>query len=190
MLNIDSVKMSKSKGNFFLVRELADKFGYEPLRFMLLAAHYRSQMNYTEEVINGAVKSVERLRNCRKSCPTTAPDDEDRRVIEKYRADFVSAMEDDFNTANAIAVLFDLVREINRGLPASELFDEINGVLGLLYAQEDAIPQEVLDLVEQRTAAKREKDFARADAIREEVTALGYVIEETRSGINVKKLSK
>ncbi|MCL2754851.1 MAG: cysteine--tRNA ligase [Oscillospiraceae bacterium] len=187
MLNIDSVKMSKSKGNFFLVRDLAEQFGYEPLRFMLLAAHYRSQMNYTAEVIESAVRSVQRLRDCRRTCPQTAPREQDKATIDKYRADFIAAMDDDFNTANGIAVLFELVREINRGLPAAELFDEINGVLGLLYEEAGAVPQEVLDLVEQRKAAKAEKDYATADALRAQVAELGYVIEETRQGVNIKK---
>jgi cysteinyl-tRNA synthetase len=154
---------------------------------MLLSAHYRSQMNYTSDVIAAAVKSVERLRDCRKSCPQTAPTEDDKAVIAKYRADFIAAMDDDFNTANAIAVLFELVREINRGLPASELFDEINDVLGLLYAAEEAIPSEVTALVEKRAAAKAAKDYALADAIRGEVAELGYVIEETRQGVNIKK---
>jgi len=202
MLNIDSVKMSKSKGNFFLVRELAEKYTYEPLRFMLLAAHYRSQMNYTEEVINSAVKSVERLRNCRNLLENavSAPGDVSAGCIEmvdKCRTHFVAAMDDDFNTADAIAVLFEFVRAINTAIHSGantaevalcrELFNEINDVLGLLYAEDCAIPQEVLDLVEKRAEAKREKDFAKADAIREEVAALGYVIEETRQGTNVKK---
>jgi cysteinyl-tRNA synthetase len=192
MLNVDSVKMSKSKNNFFLVRECAERFGYEPLRFMLLSAHYRSQMNYTSEVLESAVKSVERLRNCRDNYRTKAaarPTQEEMTTIEKYRTDFIAAMDDDFNTANAIAVWFDLVREINRGLPAGELFEEFNQVLGLLYAEDEAIPQQVIDLVEKRKAAKADKDFAAADAIRDEVAALGYVIEETRQGVNIKKRS-
>jgi cysteinyl-tRNA synthetase len=189
MLNIDNVKMSKSKNNFFLVRQAAEKYGYEPLRFMLLSAHYRSQMNFTDEVLESAVKSVERLRNCYDSCPKTAPSESDKAVIRKYREDFITAMDDDFNTANAIAVLFDLVREINRGLPAAELFDEINSVLGLVYAEVDAIPQEILDLVEKRKSAKQNKDYASADSIRDEVAAKGYVIEETRQGVNIRKRS-
>jgi cysteinyl-tRNA synthetase len=110
-------------------------------------------------------------------------------------------MEDDFNTADAIATLFELVRDINTVIASAadcpvsaadlsalrDLFDEINGVLGIVYAAEDAIPAAVTELVEKRAAAKKAKDFTLADSIREEVAALGYVIEETRQGVNVKR---
>jgi cysteinyl-tRNA synthetase len=203
MLNVDSVKMSKSKDNFFLVRECAEKYGYEPLRFMLLSAHYRSQMNYTADVITAAVKSVERLRNCIILLNNTASvdgtlSDSAKNTVEKRRSQFVTAMNDDFNTADGIAALFELVRDINSAIAEGtvskadvdeyrKLFDEINGVLGLLYAEEETVPAEVTALVEKRAEAKKAKDYALADKIREEVGALGYVIEETRQGVNVKK---
>jgi len=209
MLNIDNVKMSKSKNNFFLVRLAAEKFGYEPLRFMLLSAHYRSQMNYTAEVLESAVKSVERLRNCkdllddvkmRVKADDGTLSETAKSTVETRRKQFVEAMDDDFNTADAISALFELVREINSALAAeahsiskadvteyNKLFDEINDVLGLVYAEVESIPAEITELVEKRTAAKKAKDYALADSIRDEIQSKGYVIEETRQGVNIKK---
>ncbi|MCL2071268.1 MAG: cysteine--tRNA ligase [Oscillospiraceae bacterium] len=203
MLNIDNVKMSKSQNNFFLVRDASEKFGYEPLRYMLLSAHYRSQMNYTNEVLESAVKSVERLRNCLNLMKNAVASIEAglsetaKATVENRRNSFIKAMDDDFNTADAIAALFELVRDINSAIAAgvsaddikeySALFDEINGVLGLVYADEDAIPAEVMALVEKRSAAKKDKDYVAADRIRDEIVAMGYVIEESRQGINIKK---
>ncbi|MCL1903891.1 MAG: cysteine--tRNA ligase [Oscillospiraceae bacterium] len=204
MLNIDNVKMSKSKNNFFLVRQASEKFGYEPLRFMLLSAHYRSQMNYTADVLESAVKSVERLRNCMtlmKSIKTKdgGLSETARAVVEKRRDQFIAAMDDDFNTADAIAAMFELVRDINSAITAessatsadlteyNKLFDEINGVLGLVYVEEDTIPDEIAELVEKRAVAKKNKDYASADSIRDEITAKGYVLEETRQGVNIKR---
>ncbi|MCL1880648.1 MAG: cysteine--tRNA ligase [Oscillospiraceae bacterium] len=203
MLNVDNAKMSKSKNNFFLVRQAAEKYGYEPLRFMLLSAHYRSQMNYTADVLESAAKSIERLRNCRSACDSAQTvggklSDSAKEIVTNRRNQFVKAMQDDFNTADAISALFELVRDINTAIlqdgvsdkdvnEYKKLFDEINDVLGLIYEKADDIPAEVTELVEKRTLAKKAKDYALADSIRDEVLALGYVIEETRQGVNVKK---
>jgi len=194
MLNIDSQKMSKSLNNFFLVRDAAKKYGYEPLRFMLLSAHYRSQMNYTNEVLESSAKSVERLRNCVTLMNNYSGGKIAANKAEQYKKRFISEMDDDFNTADALAVLFELVRDINTAVNAGEdiseyrkVFGEINGVLGLLYAEEEAIPEEITALAEKRRAAKSVKDFVSADKIREEINALGYVIEETRQGVVIKR---
>jgi len=195
MLNIDNHKMSKSKNNFFLVRDAANKYGYEPLRFMLLSAHYRSQMNYTTEVLESAAKSVERLRNCLTLMNNFSNGGKKTdNSADKRKRQFIEAMDDDFNTADAIAALFELVRDINTAVNAGEdisehrkVFDEINNVLGLLYAEEEAIPSEITELAEKRKAAKLAKDFALADGIRNEINAKGYIIEETRQGVVIKK---
>jgi cysteinyl-tRNA synthetase len=185
------------------VRQAAEKFGYEPLRFMLLSAHYRSQMNYTAQVLESAVKSVERLRNCITLCNNTAGIDGElsdyaKKVVESRRSQFCLAMNDDFNTADAIAALFEFVREINAAIADKTatkadiaeykgLFEQINGVLGLIYAEEESIPAEIVDLVEKRKVAKAAKDYTLADSIRDEINEKGYIIEETRQGINIKK---
>jgi len=202
MLNINGDKMAKSKNNFFLVRDAAAKFGYEPLRFMLLSAHYRSQLNFTDEVLESAVKSIERLKNCRSACGRTSShpgnlSESAKTTVAQRRTQFITAMDDDFNTADGISAMFELVRDINSaindGISAEDLaeyrklFDEMNNVLGLIYAEEEAIPDEITALVEKRKAAKAAKDFALADEIRNEVQSKGYIIEETRQGVNIKK---
>jgi len=194
MLNIDNHKMSKSQNNFFLVRDAANKYGYEPLRFMLLSAHYRSQMNYTAEVLESAAKSVERLRNCVNLMNGYGGGEKADNRSDKRKQQFIAAMDDDFNTADAIAALFELVRDINTAVNAGEdisehrkVFDEINSVLGLLYAEKETVPAEITELAEKRGAAKLAKDYALADSIRNEINAKGYVIEETRQGVIIKK---
>ncbi|MCL2108232.1 MAG: cysteine--tRNA ligase [Oscillospiraceae bacterium] len=206
MINVDSKKMAKSKGNFFLVRDVAEAYGYEPVRFMLLAAHYRSKMNYTVGVMKAAVASLERLYNCENAIKRVMSEksgDELQlgvsELIASHKTRFIEVMDDDLNTADGIAVVFELVREINKLLELEsttrrditalyDAFKELTNVLGLLYAKADeAIPQEVLDLQEQRNAARKAKDFALADELRNKITAMGYTIEETRQGSMIRK---
>ena len=206
MLNVDNKKMSKSAGNFFMVRDLSDKYGYEPIRFMLLSVHYRSQLNYTIEVIESCKAALQRLYTCRDAMErvkSAAKDGEagaqTLEAVKTARADFITAMDDDFNTADGISVLFELVRKINSALASPDVtkgdvaayydeFTALTNVLGLLYNKEnDDIPAEVADLVEQRRAPRKAKDFALADALRDKITALGYTVEETRQGTIVKK---
>ncbi len=206
MLNVDNKKMSKSAGNFFMVRDLSDKYGYEPIRFMLLSVHYRSQLNYTIEVIESCKAALQRLYTCRDAMErvkSAAKDGEacaqTLEAVKTARADFIAAMDDDFNTADGISVLFELVRKINSALASpdvtkgdvaaySDEFSALTNVLGLLYNKEnDKIPAEVAELVEQRRAARKAKDFALADELRDRITALGYTVEETRQGTIVKK---
>lgn len=206
MLNVDNKKMSKSAGNFFMVRDLSDKYGYEPIRFMLLSVHYRSQLNYTIEVIESCKAALQRLYTCRDAMErvkSAAKDGEacaqTLEAVKTARADFIAAMDDDFNTADGISVLFELVRKINSALASPDVtkgdvaayydeFSALTNVLGLLYNKEnDEIPAEVTDLVEQRRAARKAKDFALADELRDRITALGYTVEETRQGTIVKK---
>ena len=206
MLNVDNKKMSKSAGNFFLVRDMAKEFGYEPIRFMLLSVHYRSQLNYTVEVIESCKAALTRLYNCKDLMERTLPIAKDGAASETTKADvkaareeFCRAMDDDFNTADAIAAVFELVRKINTAVSAPEItkedvkiyFDEfsaLTNVLGLLYNKgNDEIPDEVKALVEQRAAARKEKNFALADELRNKITEMGYIVEETKQGTVVKK---
>lgn len=205
MLNVDNRKMSKSKGNFFLVRELADSFGYEPVRFMLLQAQYRAQLNYTPEVMESAVASLSRLKNCKSALEKALPaakegkaSDEILAAAENRRRQFTDAMDDDLNTADGITAIFELVREINTAVNGGEaskgslealrdVFDELTGVLGIIYEKEEEIPAEITELVEKRKEARKNKDFALADSIRDQIAAKGYIVEETRQGTNIKK---
>lgn len=205
-INVDNRKMSKSLGNFFTVREVAEKFGYEPIRFLMLQAHYRSQINYNAEIIEQCQAALERLYNCKEGMEFALEKAADGEFPEEQKAallarkeQFIEAMDDDLNTADAISALFELAREINTMTSGSVLapkgqiafakgiFDEMCGVLGLLYQKKDEIPQEVLALVEERAAARKAKDFAKADALRDQITAMGYLVEETRQGTRVVK---
>lgn len=205
MLNVDNRKMSKSKGNFFLVRDLANSFGYEPVRFMLLQAQYRVQLNYTEEVMESAVASLARLKNCKSSLEKALlsakageASEEAVKTAEKRRQQFIDAMDDDLNTADGITAVFELVREINTAVNDAKTakgslevlqkaFVELTDVLGIIYEKEEEIPSEITELAEKRKEARKNKDFALADSIRDEITAKGYIVEETRQGTNIKK---
>jgi cysteinyl-tRNA synthetase len=205
-INVDNRKMSKSLNNFFTTRDVAQKFGYEPIRFMMLQAHYRSPINYSLEVIEQCKSALERLYNCRETLDRVLNEAQDgeisseqKQAVNKRRQQFIEAMDDDLNTADAIAAIFELVRDINSELNnkninkgyiiySSQLFDELTGVLGLLYQREkEQIPQDVLDLAEQRKQARKEKDFERADQIRNQISELGFVVEETRQGVKISK---
>ncbi len=203
-INVDNKKMSKSAGNFFLTRDIAEKYGYEVIRYLMIQAQYRAPMNYSVELLDACKASLDRLYECRdtvaraaKSAPGGAAQPE---VFEKYRTAFIEALEDDLNTADALTAVFELVRELNilaanaqtskEQLEAgSAVFEELIGVLGLLYERrEDAVPEEVMALVQQRAEARKAKNFAEADAIRDRIAALGYTVRETRQGVEIKKL--
>lgn len=196
-LNIDNHKMSKSANNFFTVREVAERYGYEPIRYFMLSAHYRSPLNYTAELIEACKSSLERLYTCRENLDFLLQKaaGSDTALAEKAAAalkKFDAAMDDDLNTADALAALFELVKEINTLAPAAEpaalqaasdAFDEMTGVLGLLYnRKKDEIPPEVTELVQQRAAAKKAKDWPTADAIRATLSGMGWAVEDTPQG--------
>lgn len=204
-INIDNRKMSKSLGNFFTVREVAEKFGYEPIRYLMVASHYRSPINYSVEVIEQCRAALDRLYTCRdnlsfvlENAQGTLKEGEkevaDR--LEGFQRKFIEVMDDDLNTADAIAVLFDLTREINSNIStatqpskelaekAMKLFREFADVLGLLYAQrKDSIDDEIEALIQKRTEARKNKDWATADQIRDELKARHIVLEDTPQGV-------
>lgn len=202
-LNIDNQKMSKSAGNFFTVREIADKFGYEPIRYFMLTAGYRMPLNYTVDLIESCKNSLERLYTCRENLDFAIEHahGSETVLVEKAaqaRAKFKAAMEDDLNTPDALAAIFEFVKDINTGADvadqaslqtAADTFDELTGVLGLLYnRKKDEVPAEVTALVAERAAAKKAKDWGRADAIRAELTALGWAVMDTAQGPQLSKL--
>ena len=206
-INVDNKKMSKSLGNFFLTRDVAAQYGYEVIRYLMIQAQYRAPMNYTAELLDACKASLDRLYQCRDTvraaaaqAPAGAIAPAAQDAFDKARDTFIAALEDDLNTADALSAVFDLVRELNimaadAATPKAQLeaglalFEELTGVLGLLYERkEDAVPQEVLDLVEQRKAARKAKDFAEADRLRDAIAALGWSVRETRQGVEIKKL--
>lgn len=202
-LNIENQKMSKSLNNFFTVREIAEKYGYEPIRYFMLTAGYRMPLNYTIELIEACRNSLERLYTCRENLDFAIAHahGSSAQLAEKAAAakqKFITAMEDDLNTPDALAALFDLVREINTLSPdadadtlraAAAVFDELTGVLGLLYnRKKEEIPPEVTALVAERAAAKKAKDWARADALRAELAALGWSVMDTAKGPQITRV--
>ena len=201
-LNINNEKMSKSAGNFFTVREIADRYGYEPIRYFMLTAGYRMPLNYTVELIESCRSSLERLYTCRENLDFAIghAHGTDTALTEKAAAakkKFIAAMEDDLNTPDALAAVFEFVKDINTLSAAADkaslqaaaaMFDELTGVLGLLYNRKTAeAPDEVKALVEQRAAAKKAKDFAKADALRAQIAALGWTVTDTAQGPQLSK---
>ena len=203
-INVDNEKMSKSKGNFFTVRDVADQYGYEPIRYLLISSQYRSPINYSADIIEQCKASLTRLYNCRDNLDFAMENtdieknDGDETIAEslaKYREKFISAMDDDLNTADALAAIFDLVRDINTNVitdkpskflcdEAAKLFDELCDVLGLVYnRKKESLDEEIEALIEQRTQARKEKNWALADKIRDDLKAQGIVIEDTPQGI-------
>ena len=203
-LNINNEKMSKSANNFFTVREIADKYGYEPIRYFMLTAGYRMPLNYTVDLIESCKNSLERMYTCRDNLDFAiehahGTDTALAAKCEEARTKFKTAMDDDLNTPDALAAIFDLVKDINTLSDASDkatletaakTFDELTGVLGLLYNRKktDAIPAEVTALVEERAAAKKAKDWGRADAIRAQLTEMGWSVTDTAQGPKIGKL--
>lgn len=204
-ITVDKVKMSKSLGNFFTVRDVAQQFGYEPIRFLMLSCQYRSPINYSYDAIEQCKASLERMYTCRNnldfalknaSDEAGANDGEIVAMLDNRRNQFIEAMEDDLNTADAIGTIFELVRDINTYVNegnhsknlveyAAEVLDELTGVLGLLYNRK---PQESLDdeierLIEERNAARKNKNWAEADRIRDDLKARGIILEDTAQGV-------
>lgn len=201
-INVDNVKMSKSLGNFFTVRDVAEKYGYEPIRFLMISSQYRSPINYSTDIIEQCKASLARLYNCRdgldfalEKAEDGAVSDELLAMFDKRRRQFIDAMSDDLNTADAIAALFELVRDINSNVIAAnankgsveeaiKVFDELADVLGLVYdRKKESIDDEIEALIEQRTQARKDRNWAEADRIRDELKAKGIVLEDTAQGV-------
>ncbi len=204
-LTIDNEKMSKSKGNFFMVREAAEVYGYETIRMFMLSAQYRSPLNYSEESLMMAKQSLARLYTAAENLQflldhqtgdvMTETEQAKAASFDQYRQKFIDAMDDDLNTADALAAVFELVREINTAVKdpncthafVQTCFDrmmELCGVLGLVdHLEKKTIDSEIEDLIAQRTAAKKAKNFAEADRIRDYLlNEKGIIIKDTRQG--------
>ena len=197
-INVDNHKMSKSLNNFYTVRDVAEKFGYEPIRYILISSQYRSPINYSVEIIEQAKNSLDRLYTCRDNIDfalKNAPEGgEVPEFIAERKAEFITAMEDDLNTADALAAVFVLVRDINTAVAnkagkvtleaCADMFDQLTGVLGLVYNRNTAdLDSEIEALIEERTLARKNKDYKRADEIRDQLKAMGIILEDTPQGV-------
>ena len=203
-INVDNVKMSKSLGNFKTVREIAEVYGYEVIRYFLISSHYRSPINYSLEIIEQCKSALERLYTCRESLDFAVKNasvdkaDNDELLINmlnERRNQFITAMDDDLNTADGLAAIFDLTKDINtkildKGVSkavcehAAALFDELCGVLGILYnRKENSVDSEIEALIEKRQEARKNKDWATADKIRDDLKAKGIILKDTPQGV-------
>ena len=202
-INVDNKKMSKSLGNFFTVRDVAEKYGYEPIRYLMVSSHYRMPINYSVDIIEQCKASLERLYNCRDNLRfllenaaegQRGGEEEVFARMTQYRDQFIAAMDDDLNTADGLAALFGLAREINSSVngdsskelcqKALDLYMELANVLGLLYVEKDnSLDAEIEALIEKRTQARKNRDWATADAIRDELKARHVVLEDTPQGV-------
>ena len=204
-ITVDKVKMSKSLGNFFTVRDVANQYGYEPIRYLMISCQYRSPINYSFDAIEQCKASLERLYTCRnnmdfalQNAVETAgeKDAEVIAAIDAKKDKFIEAMEDDLNTGEALGAVFELVREINSNVNdgvqskalveyAIKIFDELMEVLGLLYNRnaEKNLDDEIEALIQARNDARKAKNWAEADRIRDELKAQGIVLEDTPQGV-------
>ena len=207
-LNIDNRKMSKSLGNFFTVREISEKYDLQVLRFFMLSAHYRSPLNFSADLMESArsglnriVTAAENLKFLIGSAGSTAMTEEEQEKFAKsaeYVESFEKAMDDDFNTADAIAAVFELVKYINTtagGDSSREYLESLlkrlvslTDVLGIIVEREEEIlDADIEALIAERQAARKERNFARADQIRDELLAKGIILEDTREGVKWKR---
>ncbi len=197
-INVDNHKMSKSLNNFFTVRDVAERYGYEPIRYLMISSQYRGPINYSVDILEQGKNALERLYTCRDNIDfalkNAAEGGEISSFVEQRKQEFIDAMEDDLNTADALAAIFSLVRDINTaiqngaGRAAIEafagVFDELTGVLGLVYNRNtDDLDSEIEALIEQRTAARKAKDFKTADEIRDKLKEMGIILEDTPQGV-------
>lgn len=209
MINVDNKKMSKSLGNFFTVKDIAQEYDLEALRFFLLSSHYRTPINFSREVMDQTVNALNRLYSAKKNLEYLLDNGKDRDMTEEekenlegisiFKEQFNAAMEDDLNTANAISTIFDLVKYINTNLnlessrelikESYDLFTILTDVLGIVYKSDEILEEEILELIEKRIEARKNKDFQLADEIRDELKERNIILEDTQEGVKWKRIT-
>ncbi len=204
-INVDNKKMSKSLNNFFTVRDVAKEFPYIVIRFFMLSAHYRNPINFSHELLTQAQTGLERIETCIKnmefllnSAPEGDMPEDTAAALTGFKKQFTDAMDDDINTADAISTLFDIVKYANTNFSeatpkaalsgALELLGELMDVLGVKAKKEDDfLDSDIEALIEERNQARRDKNFARADEIRDMLKGAGIILEDTRGGVKWKR---
>ena len=208
MITIDNQKMSKSLGNFFTVREVKNEYDLKVLRFFLLSAHYRSPINFSREVMEQTKNSLDRLYNCKinleyllgkvQDGDGDESENEMLKEIDQYKKEFCNAMDDDLNTADAISSLFELTKFINTRIDkntsksiliyAYDTMMELSKVLGILEKEDEILEDEITQLIEKRTEARKNKDYKLSDEIRDALKEKGIVLEDTSDGVKWKRI--
>ena len=210
-LNIDNVKMSKSAGNFFTVREISERYDLQVIRFFMLSAHYRSPLNFSASLVEASKNGLDRIITAYKNIEyllenldgtKTEMTEQERKIWDKtqeYVQKFEQAMEDDFNTADAISAIFELVKYSNTNISSEnskeylealkERFIQLSDILGItLKKEKESLEQEVEALIEERQQARKAKNFQRADEIRNQLQQMGILLEDTREGVKWKRI--
>lgn len=208
-LNINNHKMSKSAGNFFTVKDIAEKYPLQVLRFFMLSAHYRSPLNFSDDLMEAAAKSLDRictavfnlthLEEAAADRDYTDAENDYIKSLNELKDKYEAAMEDDFNTADAISAVFEMVKLANSTLSADsakkaityskDMIVKLCDILGIICEKnEEMLDEDIEALIEERTQAKKARDFARADAIREELLSKGIQLEDTREGVRWKRV--
>lgn len=208
-ININDEKMSKSKGNFFTVRDISKLYDLEIVRFFMLSAHYRNPVNLSDEMLNQAKAGLERLYNTKEKLeftlsnlvesPLTEKEVELVKELDDFRQKFIDAMDDDVNTADAVSVIFELAKLINSNVDENsslefakkclDEFNELTGVLNIVNKKKDTVlDKDIEELIQKRTDAKKNKEFQLADDIRQQLLDMGIVLEDTRQGVKWKRI--
>ena len=207
MITVDNKKMSKSEGNFFTIKDVAKEYDLEVLRFFLLSSQYRSPINFSREVMDHMKHGLERIYNGKNNLEylleskedTPSPDDDKLLIeVEKFKNEFVKAMEDDLNTADAIASIFELVKYTNTNFDkntskevvkrALNVLMELTKVLGILSKKDEILEDEILDLISKRNKAREEKDYKLSDEIRDSLKEKGIILEDAKDGVKWKRV--
>ncbi len=200
-INVNNEKMSKSLGNFFTIPDIAEKFDLEVLRFFMLSVHYRSQVNFSFELMEQANQGLNRLYTAKMRWEDMAkdgqPSAEMQIAVDKAKESFISDMDSDLNTAGALGVLFELVRSANFILDgnksaadarlALDTLTELSDVLGILYRDMRVLPDDVKEIAQKRVQARKDKNWALSDELRDKINDMGYIVEDTSEGQKVKK---
>ncbi|MBS4534019.1 cysteine--tRNA ligase [Clostridium sp. D2Q-14] len=207
MINVEDIKMSKSKANFFTVRGVSEEYDLEVVRYFILSSHYRSPINFSREILNQSKNGLERLYNGKNHLKYILEDSKEKELnerdneiikdIEEYKNKFIEKMEDDLNTADALSVIFELIKYSNTNLNkdvSKKVVEitynnlmELSNILGLLYKGEEILEEEILNLIQKRIDARANKDYALADEIRDSLKARGIILEDTKEGTKWKK---